>query len=95
MADEVAYLRRALLTEKSLRVDVEEQNRRLRKTLFKLEQASRPTRFHCALRCVASAVSAAWQWCIRMKGMLADLIRLEDDVEPLDPEVVERSKKAR
>jgi uncharacterized protein YqjF (DUF2071 family) len=94
LVQEVAHLRRALLTEKSLRVDVEEQNRRLRKSLFKQEQASRPTPFRRALGCVRAAFTAARERYMYWKGVMWDLINLED-IELEDPEIIERSKKSR
>jgi hypothetical protein len=85
--DEIAHLRRSLLTEKSLRQSVEEENRRLRKTLFKTTQQNKPTRFSFALRGFVAFASTFWQRCVEIKRLLLETISLED-IEHDDPELI-------
>jgi hypothetical protein len=90
---EVAHLRRALLTEKTLRAGVEQENRQLRKANFREQQQRRLglwATLCCHALCVFEYLHSVVQ---RAKAAVSDLINVEDVDAPDNPELVEPSKK--
>jgi hypothetical protein len=88
---EIAHLRRALFTERSLRAAVEADNRALRKANLQREMSAAP---HPVSRWWHILCSCVWRGIERMrhiKSLLFDLVNLEDMDEP---EKLEPSKKS-